>query len=76
MDQCLFCKGKSFSKGTTSLSFERDHHVVVLRDIPATICNQCGEAYFDAEVAERVDAQSEKAFAQNLDVGVLVYQGT
>lgn len=46
----------------------------VLRDVPASICDQCGEAYFDEAVTERVLAQVEQAGAAGVELAGLHYR--
>ena len=54
LDRCDLCGGE-LSAGTTSLEIWRDEELVVLRDIPADVCQQCGEAYLSPEVSEKLD---------------------
>lgn len=49
---CALCKGK-MQPGTTELVLRRDRSVVVLEDVPALICQQCGEASVDAETSKK-----------------------
>ena len=29
---------------------------IVIRDVPAYVCDRCGEAYYSAEVSRKIDA--------------------
>ncbi|WP_394339359.1 type II toxin-antitoxin system MqsA family antitoxin [Methanoculleus sp. UBA377] len=29
--------------------------IVVVRDVPAFICDRCGEAYYSAEISQKID---------------------
>jgi len=40
--------------GTTTVTFERDGILVQLHHIPAHICDACGEAFFDADINQKV----------------------
>ena len=51
---CLVCKHKRFKKGTTILPIERGKAIVLITDIPARACENCGEAYLDEETAHDV----------------------
>lgn len=59
IDKCDLCGGE-LSAGTTSLEIWRGEELIVLRDIPADVCQQCGEAYLSAQVSERIDQFLEK----------------
>lgn len=51
---CLVCKDKRFRKGTTILPIERGKAIVLITDIPARVCENCGETYLDEETAQDV----------------------
>ncbi|PKO20307.1 MAG: YgiT-type zinc finger domain-containing protein [Chloroflexi bacterium HGW-Chloroflexi-1] len=54
VDRCDLCGGELRS-GTTILQFWRGGELIVIRDIEADVCQQCGEAYISAEVSEHLD---------------------
>jgi len=54
-DRCTFCKGK-LTRGTTEFIARSAGEVVVIRDVPAWICEQCGEAYYTPEISRKIDA--------------------
>lgn len=51
---CIVCKHNRFNKGTTILPIERGKAIVLITDIPARVCENCGEAYLDEEIAQAV----------------------
>ena len=53
-DLCDLCGGE-LAPGTTSLDIWRDDELIVLRDVPADVCQQCDEAYISPEVSEQID---------------------
>ncbi len=54
IDNCDLCGGK-LSPGNTSLEIWRGEKLLVLRDIPADVCQQCDEAYVSAQISEKID---------------------
>ena len=52
--KCLACKHDHFKQGTTILPIERGNAILLITDIPARICENCGEAYLDEETARDV----------------------
>ena len=40
--------------GTTTATFEADGTTVVIRNIPADVCSECGEGFYDALTTERL----------------------
>ena len=52
--KCLVCKHDSFKKGTTVLPIERGNAILLITDIPARVCENCGETYLDEVTAQDV----------------------
>ena len=53
-DQCDLCGGELLTS-ETSLDVWRGKNLIVFSDLPADVCQQCGEAYFSAEISEKLD---------------------
>jgi YgiT-type zinc finger domain-containing protein len=53
-DRCTFCKGK-LEKGTTEFIARAGGEVVVIKDVPAFVCEQCGEAYYTPDISRKID---------------------
>ena len=53
---CVICKNKKMKRGTTVLLIERGKAVLLVTDIPARICANCGEPYIDERTAKQVEA--------------------
>jgi hypothetical protein len=47
--------------------------VVIIRDVPAAICEDCGEYYLDEDVATKVYGQGEDAVQRHAEVEILRY---
>ncbi len=53
-DKCCFCDGK-MKKGITNLVIKVDEEIISIKDVPALICENCGERYFTPEVSKKID---------------------
>lgn len=67
--KCHYCKGKMVSGKTTYFVHRKGYHLVI-DEVPALVCNQCGEPYFEEdnvrliqELIRDVDEQTEKIVA-------------
>jgi YgiT-type zinc finger domain-containing protein len=70
---CPLCKGNTVS-GTTILPFEMQNgKVIVVLNVPAKICNQCGEEYVDMEVARKVELLLDRVERDGLRMGFVEY---
>lgn len=59
--KCLVCKQGDLKPGTTTVTVERDGTTVVIRDVPADVCDTCGEDYLDAAIAASLELILEQA---------------
>jgi len=50
--KCPICKMGETENGKTSVSFEQDNSIIFFKEVPAMICNNCGESYFSSEISE------------------------
>ncbi|MCI0398765.1 MAG: type II toxin-antitoxin system MqsA family antitoxin [Chloroflexi bacterium] len=54
IDRCDICGGE-LAPGKTTLEIWRGEELIVVKDVPADVCQQCGEAYLSPQVSERLD---------------------
>ena len=71
--RCPMCKTGSPEEGTTTVTLERGNTVVVIKDVPARVCDNCGEYYLSDEVSGRVHALAGEAVNRNAELEVLRY---
>ena len=53
--KCFFCKGE-LERSKTKFIVDLGSCVVIVKNVPAMICKQCGEKSFDDETVERLEA--------------------
>lgn len=54
MARCHFCGGE-IVRGKKNFAITRGDYCVIIRDIPADVCSQCGEAYYDPEQGKAIE---------------------
>jgi YgiT-type zinc finger domain-containing protein len=59
--KCVVCRHGETKPGTTTLVLQRGDAAVVINDVPAQVCENCGEDYVDEQVAERALADADTA---------------
>lgn len=71
--KCVICKTGHTHPGTTTVTLQRDNSVVVIRDVPAAICEDCGEYYLSEPVARRVYSDADATVQRHVEVEILRY---
>jgi YgiT-type zinc finger domain-containing protein len=64
-DRCSFCKGK-LHLGKTEFLAHAAGEVIVIKDVPAYVCEQCGEAWYTAETSRKIDGVMRDAHQKKL----------
>jgi YgiT-type zinc finger domain-containing protein len=68
---CVICKHGETFPGQTSVVLQRGETTVVIKNVPAEICDNCGEYYLSTEITGRVLALAENAFTQGAEIEIL-----
>lgn len=68
--KCPICKHGKTRPGTATVTLERGGAAVIFRQVPALICDNCGETYHDDEVTRELLEQAEQAISEGVEVDV------
>lgn len=70
---CSVCKRGRTAPGETSVVLEREPAIVIVRGVPADICDECGEYYLAEAVSTIVLRLGEEAVARGAEVEIVRY---
>ncbi len=51
---CFYCKGQTV-EALTKFVVDLGQCVLIVKDVPARVCRQCGEASYSSEVAQQLE---------------------
>jgi YgiT-type zinc finger domain-containing protein len=71
--KCLICKIGETHPGLATVTVERNGTIVVIKQAPASLCDNCAEYYLDEPTAERVYSQTDNAVQRHVEVEILQY---
>lgn len=71
--KCVICKHGEMRPGFATVTLDRKDAVVVVREVPALICDNCGEQFVDEKVAANVLRQANDAVKVGDEVQVRAY---
>jgi YgiT-type zinc finger domain-containing protein len=69
LDLCPLCGGKK-KAGTTTFTTDLSTGLVVVRNVPATVCVQCGADWINDRVAKRLEEIVKDARKKGLQLEV------
>lgn len=67
---CPLCKGEK-QKGKTTFTVDLGFGVVVVRDVTATVCSQCGADWISDDIAKKLEPLVEEARSKRHQVEVI-----
>ena len=68
--KCLICKQGETQPGLTTVSLQRDERTLIIKGVPAEICDNCGEYYLSQEIAKRLYRQAEESLQHGAEVEI------
>lgn len=70
---CVICKNGKTKEGHDTLTFEIDGQLIIIRDVPGEVCENCGHFYIDADAAIEVQRKTSKAIEDGAELEILKY---
>lgn len=73
MDLCPLCGGNK-KEGTTTFTADLGFGVIVIRNVPATVCAQCGSDWLSNDVSAQVEDMVQEAKKKRHQVEVTSFE--
>lgn len=55
METCFFCKKGILVEKEVTVDFRWGGKLIVIEDVPAKVCNECGEKYYSPEISRAME---------------------
>ncbi len=68
--KCMICKHGETVSGTTTITLERASSTVVFKDVPALVCNNCGEKYVDQKTTKSLLKKASEIVENGVEVDI------
>jgi YgiT-type zinc finger domain-containing protein len=71
--KCVICKQGDTDPGATTVTMTRGESTIVIKNVPADICENCGEYYLSEKISSRILSMAEEAVKLNHEVEVIQF---
>ena len=71
--KCVICRYGETAPGKVTVTLEDDGATIVIKEVPARVCQTCGEEYIDEEIASRLLHMAEEASQAGIQIAVRPY---
>lgn len=68
---CTLCKSGETSEGFITVTLTRNNSVIIIRDVPAEVCNNCGEYYLSDSIAGKIYDLADQAVKKGVEIEIL-----
>lgn len=68
--KCAMCGHKTLVPGTTTIPLERGEFLLVMRDVPALVCENCGEEFVEEKTTALLLKEAEDVFASGVKIEI------
>jgi len=70
---CIICKHGQTNPGKVTVTLERAGSIIILKEVTAEVCENCGEYYLSEEVTAYLLQRAETAVQNGAEVEILRY---
>ncbi|MCC7352887.1 MAG: type II toxin-antitoxin system MqsA family antitoxin [Anaerolineae bacterium] len=74
--RCVICRQGETQPGTTTVTLECGDMTLVFKNVPAQVCDNCGEAYVDEQVSGQILSAAEEAARYGVQVDIREFIAT
>ncbi|HEX30572.1 TPA: type II toxin-antitoxin system MqsA family antitoxin [Candidatus Poribacteria bacterium] len=68
--KCVLCKGE-MKEGKVNLPVDLEERFILVKSVPALICEQCGEYFISDEVMRKLELIVEEAKSRGVEIEIL-----
>ena len=71
--KCAICRNGYTESGFTTVTLERNQTTLVFKQVPADICENCGEVYLSSQINRTLLKQAEQELKRGVFLEMLNY---
>ncbi len=71
--RCVICKNGETRCGKATVTLEREGTTLIIKGVPAEVCDNCGEEYVDEATTARLLKTAEQAAEAGVQVDIRQY---
>ncbi|MEY4769074.1 MAG: hypothetical protein RL637_1713 [Pseudomonadota bacterium] len=71
--KCAICRNGQTENGFTTVTLERNQTTLVFKQVPAEICENCGEIYLNSKINSALLKQAEQELKRGVFLEIVNY---
>ncbi len=70
--RCALCKAH-LREGRVNHIVDYGERIIIIKNVPANTCNQCGEYYIDTEIALKLESIIDEIIKSKVEISIINY---
>lgn len=71
--KCVICKNGQTNNQTVTVTLEQQGKTFVFKDVPARVCENCGEQYLEEDTSRRLLELAQEAAKSGIELTIAKY---
>jgi YgiT-type zinc finger domain-containing protein len=71
--KCVICKQGETRPDVATVTLEREGTMLIVKSVPAQVCQNCGEEYLDDDITAKILQQAEEAVRAGVQMTIRTY---
>lgn len=72
--ECVLCKNGTTEKGKVTVTLERGETIILIKNVPAEICSNCGHYFLNEKVTALILEKGNEAVNKGAELEVVKLQ--
>lgn len=69
--KCVICKSGTMLRGQVTVTLEKAGSIILIKEVPAMVCDVCEHYYLDEKIAEEVLKRGNDGLSKGTELEVL-----
>ena len=69
--ECALCKNGYTQPGHVTVTLEKGETIILVKDVPAEVCTNCGHYYLSEETSKLVLEKGKEAYSKGAELEVV-----
>ena len=70
---CVICKHSETGPGFATVVLTRGGAIIIIKNVPAEICKNCGEYYLSSEMTKNIFKIADEAVKKGAEIEIIKY---
>ena len=72
--KCVICKNGETKEGFATITLEKKGSTIVFKEVPAQVCDNCGEKYIDGEITKDLLSIAREIIKKGVEIDIRKYE--